>query len=192
MDYHAIFFLGLPGAGKGTQAKRIAEKLGFFYWEMGAILREFMQGDSPFQNEIKELVNQGVLLTDDKILEVLHQRLHLIPEGQGIVFDGVPRRKSQAEFLIGHLRSFGQTHLATVHLVLSEEECVKRLLERAKTEGHLRSDDNPTAIEKRIHAQKEAQTELIGYLSSQTHYFEIDGAPPISEVAAKVDQLFDI
>lgn len=190
--YNAIFFLGLPGAGKGTQAKRVAEELGFFYWEMGAILREFMQGDSSFQKSIREQVNNGVLLSDDQILEVLHQRLHLIPEGQGIVFDGVPRRESQAVFLIGHLRAFNFINLATVHLVLSPEECTERLILRAKKDVGTRSDDTPEAIALRMRAQGDAQKALVDYLRTQTEYFEVDGAPAIPEVAAQVDQALGI
>src|SRR4051812_46165981 len=102
MDYNVIFVAGPQGSGKGTQGKKLAEKLGFFFFGMGGTLRAILKEGGPLASKI-EKIEGGELLSDDLIIEVLKERLAAIPAGQGIIFDGVPRRIGQAEFLIPFL-----------------------------------------------------------------------------------------
>lgn len=97
MDLQVIFIVGPQGSGKGTQGKRLADKLGFLFWGMGDVLRE-IQSDIVFASKIA-MLNRGTLLPDDLIIEILKNRLPKIPAEKGIIFDGVPRRVGQAEFL---------------------------------------------------------------------------------------------
>src|SRR6185503_20728256 len=90
-----IFFIGPQGSGKGTQAKLLAEKTGFFYWEMGAIFRAMSKSGTELGKKIGELIDQGVLLDDDIWLEVVKHKLAELPKGHRVIFDGVPRRIGQ-------------------------------------------------------------------------------------------------
>src|SRR5437868_2637436 len=98
MQYDAIFFLGHPGSGKGTQARILSEKLDFFYFEMGATLREYAKQDTPQGRRTKELLASGVLFTDEDLIPVVTERLGTLPSDRGIVFEGIPRRRGQGEF----------------------------------------------------------------------------------------------
>ncbi|HUC31302.1 MAG TPA: nucleoside monophosphate kinase, partial [Candidatus Paceibacterota bacterium] len=99
MDYNIIFIAGPQGSGKGTQGKRLAEKLGFLFWEMGGTLRAILASDSPLGRKISA-IDHGTLLSDELIIEVLKDQLPLIPRDRGIIFDGVPRRLVQGQFLV--------------------------------------------------------------------------------------------
>jgi adenylate kinase len=90
MKLDAIFLIGPQGSGKGTQAKILATKLNFFHWEMGGILRAVAKEDTDLGKRTKSLVDQGVLLTDEQLYEVVDSRLSLIPKDTGIIFDGIP------------------------------------------------------------------------------------------------------
>src|SRR5665213_3682713 len=127
MDFDIIFIAGPQGCGKGTQGKKLAEKLGFLFWGMGGILRDIRAEDPQFASRIS-LVDRGTLLPDEIIIDILKSRLATVPRDQGIVFDGVPRRLGQAEFLIPFLRDKGYQKMATVFIDLPREESMKRIL----------------------------------------------------------------
>src|SRR5690349_16705033 len=99
MDFNVIFVAGPQGCGKGTQGKKLAEKLGFLFWGMGGMLRAILKEGGPLAAKI-QVIDDGTLLSDELIIEVLKERLPAVPPGKGIIFDGVPRRLGQAEFLI--------------------------------------------------------------------------------------------
>ncbi|MBI5220743.1 MAG: nucleoside monophosphate kinase [Candidatus Liptonbacteria bacterium] len=181
----AIFFIGPQGSGKGTQARLLAERLGFFYWEMGGISRELTREDSPLGRRAKELNDQGILFPDDMIFEMVRSRLSQIPAGQGIVFDGIPRRLNQAHFLLDLLRSLGRTSFLTIHLPIPQEESLKRLLLRAEIEK--RVDDTREKIERRLEQYAEETLPVVEYLRAATKFVEIDGQPPIPEVTKEIN-----
>ena len=79
MNLNTIFFIGPQGSGKGTQAKFLAKRLDFFYWEMGGILREVAAGGSPLGVKVKKLIDSGILLKDQDLYEVVKMRLDQIP-----------------------------------------------------------------------------------------------------------------
>src|SRR5258708_5793996 len=145
MNLNTIFFIGPQGSGKGTQAKLLAKTLGFFYWEMGGILREVAKEDSELGRDVKNLIDQGILLEDELLLRVVKSRLTQISPDQGVVFDGIPRRLGQAEFLLDFLKNQGRKDLATLFVNIPREESITRLLQRAKIEN--RQDDTLEAIE---------------------------------------------
>src|SRR5271170_5705943 len=103
MDYNIIFIAGPQGSGKGTQGKRLADKLGFLYWDMGAMLRAILASGSELGKKISAM-QRGALLSDELIIEALKEQLHTISPNQGIIFDGVPRRLGQGEFLVEYLK----------------------------------------------------------------------------------------
>ncbi len=185
MEYDIIFVAGPQGSGKGTQGKRLAEKLDFLFWEMGGTLRAILAEGGPLAGRIKA-IDHGKLLDDDLILEILKEKLPLVPEGRGIIFDGVPRRIRQSEFMIGWLRERGhEGRMATLYIDLSRDECKRRLLLRAEREG--RADDTPEAIDQRFRDFDDEIHAAMEYLKDHTRFITIDGAPAPDAVAAAIE-----
>lgn len=186
MNLDAIFLIGPQGSGKGTQGKLLAEKHGMFYWEMGKIFRDITQEDTPLGRELKDLVNRGVLLSDEIIMQVFKERFASIPQDQAVIFDGVPRRVGQAQFVLDALLENGRTKFVTLFVDLPREESLNRLLLRAEKEG--RKDDTRDAIEYRLQQYEQDTLPVLDFLKLHSDFIEIDGRPPIEEVTAEVDQ----
>ncbi|MDR3581874.1 MAG: nucleoside monophosphate kinase [Candidatus Pacebacteria bacterium] len=189
-NFDTIFMTGPQGSGKGTQGKRLAAKLGFFSWDTGAELRAIAAQDTPLGHEVAGIINGGQFLSDEMLIRILEDRLPAIPEGKGIIFDGVPRRMGQAEYILGFLKSKPRKGMVTIHIDLPREESVKRLLLRAKTEG--RVDDTPEAIDKRLQFFDEVIMPVMEVLKKETRYLMIDGRPSMDEVEKSIDDALGI
>ncbi len=176
--------MGPQGTGKGTQAKVLAEQLNFFHWDMGAVLRENLDWKFPDGKTVGEIINDGTLLSDDRLLHIFKAKLNLLPADQGIIFDGIPRRLGQAQFLLDFLRSQGRGKLATIFIDIPREESLKRLLLRAEKEG--RTDDTREAIEFRLEQYAKETLPTVEFLKQNSDYYEIDGRPAIPEVTRQI------
>ena len=186
MDLNTIFFIGPQGSGKGTQAKILAQKLGFYHWDMGGILRETGQQGSELGNTVKNLIEQGVLLEDDLLLKVVATKLETIAPTMGVVFDGIPRRLGQAEFILKFLQSQGRTNFTTVFLDIPKEESLNRLLLRAEKEH--RADDTKEKIEFRLEQYYQDTLPVIEFLKQHSSFHQIDGCSDITTVSAAISQ----
>lgn len=180
----AIFFIGPQGSGKGTQARELAERLGFFYWEMSSVIREAAHSGTEKGNKYLELMRNGILLTDDDIVEISKDKLAIIPLDQGIIFDAIPRRIGQANFIIGAMRDRKQQGLVTIFIDLPREESVKRLLHRADIEH--RADDTQEKIEVRLNLYEEETLPILDFMRQETKFITIDGIPSIEEVKTEI------
>jgi adenylate kinase len=189
MSYNVIFIAGPQGSGKGTQGKKLAEKLGFLYLEMSAMLRAVRASGSPLAEKIA-VMDRGVLLSDELIIEALKDRLPKLPYEPGIIFDGVPRRLGQGQFLVEYLKERGMDKMATIFIDVPREECVKRLMLRAGREG--RVDDTPEAMAQRFRDYDDAIKPAMDYLKTQTTFLTIDGMPTPDEIAADIDKQLGI
>jgi len=185
MAIDSIFFIGPQGSGKGTQAKLLSERLGFFYWEMGGILRAMRTESTPLAKKVTETIDQGILLTDEVLLEVVKLKLSEIPAEKGVIFDGVPRRLGQAEFLLNTLNNLGRKNLVTFFVDLPKEESLKRLLLRAEKEH--RADDTKEKIEFRLKQYQEDTVPVLDFLKNRTEFFEIDGNQEVSKVTLDIN-----
>lgn len=185
MDYEIIFFIGPQGSGKGTQAKLLAHKLGYYYWEMGQILRNFAEQDSALGQKVKALLSAGVLFPDDFLLELVKTKLGDLPQSGGIIFDGIPRRLGQAEFLLNHLQHLGRTRLATIFIDLPKNISLERLLARAEKEG--RADDTREVIEYRLQQYEKDTLPVLNFLKQHSVFITIDGSPPIAVVTQQIN-----
>lgn len=186
MNLNTIFFIGPQGSGKGTQARFLAKRLDFFYWEMGGILREVAAGSSILGIRIKNLIDSGVLLQDDDLYQVVKMRLNEIPTTQGLIFDGIPRRLGQAEFLLDFLKSQGRSDFTTLFVNLPKEESLSRLLKRAEIEK--RADDTREKIEFRLQQYEQETVPVLDFLKQNSSFFEIDGRPPVDEVNRTINK----
>lgn len=184
MNLNTIFFIGPQGSGKGTQAKLLAEKLGFYHWDMGRILRETAASGTELGTTVKNLIDQGVLLEDDLLLQVAASKLDTIDPQQGVVFDGIPRRLGQAEFIMNHLTQQGRSNFTTVFLDIPKEETMHRLTLRAQKEG--RADDTPEKIEFRLQQYYADTLPVLDFLKTRTHFVEVDGRPEIEQVTKNI------
>lgn len=212
MNYDAIIFIGPQGSGKGTQAKKLAQKTGAVYIEMGGLFREIAVQDTDFGRYVKQTIDQGKLMTDQDVENVLKQKLETLQAGQKMVFDGIPRRMGQANFLIDFLTQHGhdKAHIATIFITLPREESIMRLSRRRTCEvcktptiwtgdpaqvcekcgGKLlqRQDDTPEAIEVRLKAYEEETLPVVDFLKEKTTFFEVDGQPVIEAVTDEIDK----
>lgn len=186
----AIFFIGPQGSGKGTQARKLAEKLDFFYWEMGGVLREESGKSTELGKKVKELIDAGVLLSDDLLLQVFVARMREIPFDKGVIFDGVPRRVGQAEFVIATLKEQHRDNLVTIFLDIPKEEALDRLLKRAEIEH--RVDDTQEKIEFRLEQYYNDTVPMLEKMREASQFINIDGRPPIEEVTAAIDRALGI
>jgi len=190
MDFKAIIFIGPQGSGKGTQAKLFAEKLGFFYLGTGAMLREIATKGDELGKKVAETINRGILLDDVTIFQVVEEAIAAVPQDQGIVFDGMPRRLAQAEYLMDFLKTAHRDNAATVFLSLPHDESVNRLVKRAEIEG--RKDDTRDRIEFRLEQYEHETVPVLDYLKTTTHFFAIDGTPPPDGVTQEIAQALGV
>ena len=190
MQLNTIFFIGPQGSGKGTQAKLLAARLNFFYWEMGGILREVAKEQSELGAEVKQLIDNGILLPDGALLKVVKSRLSQIPKEQGVIFDGIPRRLKQAEFLLNFIKTQGREEFATIFIDLPKEESLNRLLLRGQKEN--RADDTKEKIELRLQQYYNDTLPVVDFLKQQTQFFEIDGRPSVNEVTQDINQSLNL
>ncbi len=185
MTFDTIFFIGPQGSGKGTQARLLAEQLGFFYWEMGGILREVAKSGTDLGNKVGALIDQGVLLTDDILLEVVKQKISGIPKEQGIIFDGIPRRLGQAQYLLDYLHSIGHQQYVTIFIDLPRTESLARLMKRAEVEH--RKDDTEEKINFRLDQYEKDTLPVLEILRERSTFITIDGRPAIEEVTEAIN-----
>lgn len=185
MQYEVVFFIGPQGSGKGTQARLLAERLGFYFWEMGGILREAATEESEHGLKVKDMLARGVLFPDEFLLEIAGKKLESIPKDTGIIFDGIPRRLGQAEFLLDFLRNQGRSNFVTIFIDLPMEESFKRLLLRAQKEG--REDDTEEAIRFRLEQYHKDTLPVLDFLRENSTFVTIDGSPSIEVVTEQIN-----
>jgi adenylate kinase len=179
-----IFLMGPQGSGKGTQAKALVERFGFFHWEMGAILRSMSDYSLANGKTVGSIIDQGLYLTDEELQEIVDQKLSQVLNEKGIIFDGIPRRTGQAKSLIEWLSANHKQNLVTIFLSLPREESLARLRLRAEIEK--RVDDTPEAIEFRLKQYEEVTLPILDYMREHTRFIEINGTPAIAEVTAAI------
>ena len=175
----AVIFLGPPGAGKGTQAARLAEELGFKKLSTGDILRDHVARGTPLGLQVKPIMDRGDLVPDDLILALIREEL-----ADRVIFDGFPRTIPQAEALDRLLEETGTRLLGVVLVEAPEEELVRRLLKRAELEG--RSDDNEETIRRRLQVYREKTEPLIQYYEKTGALRRVEGLGTPDEVYARI------
>lgn len=185
-----IFFIGRSGAGKGTQARALAQRLDFFYWEMGAVLRKEAEVPTQLGREIKQAIGKGAFLGDEHILPVVESHIEEVPKEKGIIFDGTPRRLSQAEFLVGLLHGLGRKNLVTIFLDVPRDNSIDRLRHRAEIEH--RQDDTGEVIAHRLDQFDEETMPILDYLQTVTKFYRIDGRPPVEDVTKTIHEVLVI
>jgi adenylate kinase len=186
MSARRLLLLGPPGAGKGTQAQLLAERLGVPQISTGEMLRAAVAAGSEVGKRAKAFMEAGKLVPDEVVIGVAAQRLGQPDAKKGFILDGFPRTAAQADTLDKLLPSLGFSLECCVSLQVDEEELVKRLLKRAEIEG--RPDDNERTIRTRMQVYKESTAPLIAYYRARGVLREVDGEGSVSEVAKRLEQ----
>ena len=172
-----IILLGAPGSGKGTQAAFLIEKRGLTHLSTGDMLRAEIAAGSDLGKQAKAIMENGQLVSDEIVIAMIAARL----SDKGALFDGFPRTIAQAEALDKLLAGRGSQIDRVIELQVDNEEIVKRMLARG------RSDDNEETIRNRL-AVFEAQTKpLIAYYAAQGKLRSIDGSGELDAIRARIE-----
>jgi adenylate kinase len=182
-----IVMLGAPGAGKGTQAVRIAETHGIPHISTGEMLRGAIAAGSELGQKVKEIVESGALVPDELVVEVIRERLAQPDAENGFVLDGFPRTIGQAEALDLLLSELGRPLEIVLELELAEETAVERMLGRAADQG--RADDTPEVIKNRFEVYRRQTEPLSNYYRSTGILVAIDSSPGMDEVFAEIERV---
>ncbi|GEO11974.1 adenylate kinase [Segetibacter aerophilus] len=176
-----IILFGPPGSGKGTQSERLISKYGLKHLSTGDILRSEIAGQTPLGLEAKNFMDKGELVPDEVVIGMIRSALENNPEVAGFLFDGFPRTEAQSEAL-DNLLKLKQTEIAVVlALKVSEEELVKRLLNRGLTSG--RSDDNNEAVIRARIIEYHKKTSVVAdYYRRFNKVIDIPGEGSVDEI----------
>ena len=181
-----VVLLGPPGAGKGTQAQVLSERLGVPAISTGDMLREAVADGSDLGRKVQDIMASGALVDDGTMAEVVRERLAKSDACNGFLLDGYPRTLPQAETLAGILREGGCELNAVLLVDVPEEELVRRTLQRG------RADDKEEVIRERLRVYREKTAPLIGYYRERGLLREIDGNRPVEQVTAGMLGLFGV
>lgn len=202
-----IIMLGAPGAGKGTQAKKIAEKYSIPHISTGDIFRANIKKGTELGKKAKTYIDQGLLVPDELVVDLVVDRLHQEDCANGCVLDGFPRTIPQAEALDAALTAIGQSVDFAINVEVPDENIVNRMsgrraclncgatyhVEYAPTKVEnicdtcqgeliLRDDDKPETVQKRLNVYHEQTQPLIDYYTRKNILVEVDGTVDIDDV----------
>jgi adenylate kinase len=185
-----LIIMGPPGAGKGTQAKFIAEHFKIPAISTGDIFRANVSKGTDLGLEAKRYMDAGDYVPDEVTNLMVRNRIDEPDAANGFLLDGYPRTLAQVEELDGMIRFTGHQLDAVVVLTADQDEIVGRLLQRAQVEG--RADDTEDVIRRRQEVYLEQTEPLIAVYQSRDLVVEIDGMGEVSEVTQRIFQALDI
>jgi adenylate kinase len=184
-----LLIMGPPGAGKGTQAKLIAERYEICAISTGDIFRAMQTADTPLAAQVREIMASGGYVSDEITNQIVAERLAQEDCEPGFLLDGYPRTMHQVETLDAHLARVGQPIDAVVSLHADEDEVVGRLLKRAQTEG--RTDDNEATIRRRQEVYAEQTAPLLDLFRHRGLLVEVDALGTVDEVSKRIYAALD-
>ncbi|WGT51637.1 adenylate kinase [Thioclava nitratireducens] len=210
-----IILLGPPGAGKGTQARRLVEERGMVQLSTGDMLREAKDSGTEMGNVVAEVMAKGQLVTDEIVIGLIEEKL--AAGGEGFIFDGFPRTLGQADALGKLLAKKGTKLDAVIEMQVDDEALVARITGRSTcggcgevyhdqtkpwpadgkcekcggTDVKRRADDNEESLRTRLMEYYKKTSPLIGYYYHAGDLFTIDGLAEIETVATSIARILD-
>jgi adenylate kinase len=175
-----VVLLGPPGAGKGTQADRIADRFQLVHVATGDILRANVAGGTPLGEVAQAYLDSGELVPDDVVVAMMLERLTQPDCAQGFLLDGFPRSVAQARALDQQLAELGTPLDAAINLEVAEEELLHRLARRG------RADDNAETVRRRLQVFVSSTRPLLDYYDGQGLLFSVAAAGTIDEVSERI------
>jgi adenylate kinase len=182
-----VIILGPPGAGKGTQAIRIAEDAEIPHIATGDIIRAMKDADSDLGRQLKAVYDRGDLVSDELMIELIRERVSQPDTEVGFVLDGFPRTLPQAEALDRLLDELDRPDTIVIHFVLPDEVAVERLHGRALEEG--RSDDTADVIRHRLGVFHRQTEPVVEYYRTRGQLVGVDADRSVEEVFADVQDV---
>lgn len=176
-----IALLGPPGSGKGTQATRLQDELGYVPLSTGNLLRGARLEGTELGKRAAEYMDRGDLVPDEVILAMVREVIGDF-EGKAVLLDGVPRTRAQAEAMTRGLSQFGRELGAAILIDVPDEVVMERILAR----GQGRSDDNPDTVRERLRIYKSEIGPLIAYYDELGLLRRVDGAGNPDQVFEQV------
>ena len=208
-----LIFIGPPGSGKGTQAKRLAVSHAIPHISTGDMLREAIADETELGRQAAPIVASGALVSDDLMLGIIRDRLSKEDARRGFILDGFPRTLVQAEGLDKIVAGNGADNLRVLQLLVPDEAIVKRIVlrrscsncgaiyhlennppandsvcDRCGAEVIARPDDNETAVRKRLDAFHRQTLPVATYYRAKSILREVDGIGPIDEVFERIEK----
>jgi adenylate kinase len=166
-----LLLIGAPGAGKGTQAELLAERLGITHISSGDLLRQHVREQTALGRQIQSYVDRGDLVPTGVVVDMLRKPVVAAVEAGGYVLDGFPRTVEQAQAAFPTAHALGAEVQAAVHLDVPRAELVRRLLARGRG-----SDDTQEVIEHRLQVYLDETVPLLEYYANREWMFAVDGA----------------
>ncbi len=184
-----LIFLGPPGAGKGTQAKTLAQYWNIPHISTGEILRHAVRELTPLGIQAQSYQERGELVPDQLVLDLMQERLSQPDTKSGWILDGFPRNLTQAGFLDELLQKLAQGCDGVVNLEVPDEVVLSRLLGRGKKEG--RKDDTEEVIRRRLEVYRQQTAPLIEYYRDRQQLVSVNGNQPPLDVTADLQKVID-
>jgi len=190
-----LVLLGPPGAGKGTQAEKLAARYGIARLSTGDMLRAAVAAGTPIGQKAKDIMARGELVPDPVVIAIIADRIKEPDCAKGFILDGFPRTVAQAEALERLLAQRGLKLDAVVEIRVDESILIRRIETRigqmqARGEA-VRADDNPESLKQRLVAYRAQTAPLIDYYGKKGSLQTIDGMPPIEEVTQAIFRVLE-
>ena len=181
-----LIILGPPGAGKGTQAARLAQRHGIPAISTGDIFRANIKNETDLGKQVKDILSAGGYVTDEVTNAIVRDRLHEDDAAPGFLLDGYPRTLPQVDALDAMLAEDGHALDAVLELTVDEDAVVQRLIKRAEIEG--RSDDTEQVIRERQALYRKETAPLAELYGQRGLLVQVDGMGEVDEVTARIEQ----
>ena len=179
-----LLLIGMPGAGKGTQAERLSEAFGIPAISTGDIFRHNVKNETELGKQAKAFMDRGEYVPDSLTNALVRDRLSHEDAAGGFLLDGYPRTADQVAELDDILASHSQQLDAVVMLTADVDEVVRRLLNRAIEQG--RADDTEDVIRRRLEVYEEQTAPLVSVYASRNLVITVDGLGEVAEVTARI------
>lgn len=177
-----LILFGPPGAGKGTQAKLLEEKLGILQLSTGDMFRNAIKNQTPLGKKVKSILDAGQLVSDEVVVEMVAETITKEEYSKGYILDGFPRTVAQAEAFDALLEKRGEKVDAFIALEVPEEELVERLVNR----GQGREDDTPEKIKVRLDVYEEETSPVMHYYKNKGQFKSINGLGTIDQIQSRL------
>lgn len=181
-----IVLFGYPGAGRATQARKLAQEFGLVYIATGDMLTAELKTESDIQKEIEPHIKEGTLVPDEIIVRLIEQKIKANPNAKGFIFKGFPRTLVQAYILDGLLRKMGSKVSSVIDIEVPTLELVKRLDERGKTDNRQPYDVSTQTIVKRLEMHEKKTLPVLDYYKKSVKTYHVNGEGSVEEVWERV------
>ncbi|GAB4280674.1 MAG: hypothetical protein Kow0068_04990 [Marinilabiliales bacterium] len=186
-----VVIFGFPGAGKGTQAKMLAQKFNLIYISTGDMIRDEIEKNTEFGKKAKEFYEQGLIVPDEIVIRLIENKINKHPKARGFLFNGFPRTIVQAYILEGILLKLKSSVSCMIEIKVPMLELLKRLSHRAKTTEKRIYDGNIDAIVKRLEEYEKITVPVADYYRKLNKVFTVDGTGTKEEIFDKLSDYID-